>query len=230
MFLRLRMWGGFATVFFVAFILYFKRDLLHFDFWDYFWNRAFIGQMAGMYEQFNLKIQDIGYVSHAIPFANFLGETSNFHKDLMLITENRTDPRTIGIKITLFPAEAYAFFGWLGVIVAPAYLAFMYCVNYLVISQVFRFFLVPDRGAAKAVCRIFLCRLLRADGRVGRDVHVQEPDPDPADPVSGGAGDGDPRDMGVARGRGRVPDGAPARPGIRRSRSPLPRRWPRRYR
>ena len=151
--LRLSMWGAFAITFFVAFIFFFKRDLLHFDFWDYFWNRAFIGQMAGMYEQFNLYLQDIEYVSHAIPFANFFGETSNFHKDLMLITENRIDPRSIGIKITLFPAEAYAFFGWIGVIVAPAYLALQYCLNYLVISQFFKVFLfrageLPKRLAA----------------------------------------------------------------------------------
>ncbi len=131
----------FATFYFLVTTFFAGAD---FVFWDYFWNRAFIGQMAGVYEQFNLFLHDPAYLWHSVPFASFFVEYPNFHKDLMLVSEDLVDPTRIGIKVTFFAAEAYGMFGWAGVIFAPFSLSLQFVASFLLLN----FFV--DRSLLKA--------------------------------------------------------------------------------
>lgn len=99
-------------------------------FFNYFSQRVFVAQMIGVYEQFNLLIQDSMYIWHGVPFASSFMEFPVFHKDLMLISEDRVDASAIGIKNTLFIAEAYAMGGLYLLVFSPFWMAFVYSVNY----------------------------------------------------------------------------------------------------
>lgn len=105
-------------------------------FLDYFYQRVFIAQMIGVYEEFNLWIHNIEYIWHGVPFASSFVDYSIFHKDLMMISEDRTDPSTIGIKNTLFIAEAYAMGGWLLVLVSPIWIALNMTLTYIFIVYI----------------------------------------------------------------------------------------------
>lgn len=124
-------------------------------FWDYFWNRAFVGQMAGIYEQFNLFLYDTAFSWHGVPFASLFIDYPNFHKELMLVSENRIDPNRIGIKVTFFAAEAYAMFKWLGVIFAPMMMAIQFVISFLVLKKFLNFFVFRSDELAKYVTSFF---------------------------------------------------------------------------
>ncbi|MEL6991884.1 MAG: hypothetical protein AAGL92_09935 [Pseudomonadota bacterium] len=124
-------------------------------FWDYFWNRVFVGQMAGVYEQFNLWIYDPAFAWHSVPFASFFVDYPNFHKELMLTSENRVDPDSIGIKVTFFAAEAYGMFGWLGVIFAPLLMALQYIFTFLILNAVIRRTILRAPELSKYVTAFF---------------------------------------------------------------------------
>ncbi len=99
-------------------------------FFDYFSQRVFVAQIIGVYEQFNLLIRDSNYFWHGVPFASFFIDFPVFHKDLMLISENRLDPSGIGIKNTLFIAEAYGMGGLSLLILSPVWMAITFLLNY----------------------------------------------------------------------------------------------------
>lgn len=81
-------------------------------------NRLGIGQMAGVYETFSLDYIPRGaYYWSMIPMSSFFADYRDyhvdFHKVLMMITEG-FDYTDMGVKNTLFIAEAYAIGGtWL---------------------------------------------------------------------------------------------------------------------
>lgn len=110
----------------------------NFNFGQYLFNRVFIAQMAGMYEQWNLDLRSTVYAYHFVPFASLFIDYPVFHKDLMMISENRIDVNSIGIKNTFYLAEAYAAFGNLGLIFAPIIMGFSMVVNYLILSKFFQ--------------------------------------------------------------------------------------------
>ncbi len=124
-------------ILYIAVYITYIRSNDQFDFFTYAFNRIVIGQMAGMYEQWNLWIRNGDYLYHSIPFASFFVDYPIFHKDLMLVSEGRIDPNSIGIKNTFFLAEAYAVFGTPGVILMPIILAFAFVLNFLIIKTFF---------------------------------------------------------------------------------------------
>ncbi|MFK7875689.1 MAG: hypothetical protein AB8B71_07885 [Paracoccaceae bacterium] len=124
-------------------------------FWDYFWNRAFIGQMAGMYEQFNLFLFDPSFSWHSVPFASLLIDYPSFHKELMLVSENLVDPDRIGIKVTFFSAEAYGMFGWSGVVIAPFLLAIQFVMTFLLLNAAIDRLILRNRELSKYVTSFF---------------------------------------------------------------------------
>ncbi len=99
-------------------------------FLDYFYQRVFVAQMIGVYEQFNLFIQNPDYILHGVPFASTFIDFPIFHKDLMLISEDRLEASSIGIKNTLFIAEAYGMGGILLLILSPFWIAFCFALNF----------------------------------------------------------------------------------------------------
>lgn len=100
-------------------------------FLDYFCQRVFVAQMIGVYEQFNLWLHNSLYIFHGVPFASFFTDFPQFHKDLMLISEDRIDPNSIGIKNTLFIAEAYAMGGWPLLTASPFIMALNLSISYV---------------------------------------------------------------------------------------------------
>ena len=121
----------------------------------YFVNRIFIAQLAGVYEQFNLHIQNIEYIFHAIPFLNLFTDYPVFHKDLMMISEGRTDLSSIGIKNTLFIAESYAIGGYGMLIFSTVTMAFNYVVAYLWFFYIFKIFVFSNAFFTKKVVPLF---------------------------------------------------------------------------
>lgn len=119
----------------IFFLFYFvKLQYQHYNFElfvDYFYNRVGVGFVAGYYEQFSLKLNDLNYFWHSVPFSNQFQTNPNFHKDLMMISENRSDPNTIGIKNTFFLAEAYAIGGAFLFIISPVIYAFNYLMSFV---------------------------------------------------------------------------------------------------
>jgi hypothetical protein len=99
-------------------------------FLDYFYQRVFVAQIIGVYEQFNLFLQNPRYFYHGVPFASSFLDFPVFHKDLMLISEDRSDAASIGIKNTLFIAEAYGMGGSLLLLLSPFWMAFSFAINY----------------------------------------------------------------------------------------------------
>ncbi len=99
-------------------------------FFNYFSQRVFVAQMIGTYEQFNLFIHDLKYIWHGVPFASSFIDFPIFHKDLMLISEDRIDPSSIGIKNTLFISEAYGMGGWFLLFLSPFWIAVTFSLNY----------------------------------------------------------------------------------------------------
>jgi len=102
-----------------------------FLFADYFYQRVFVAQMIGVYEQYNVFLQDYNYIFHGVPFASYFIDYPQFHKDLMLVTEDRTNPDNIGIKNTLFIAEAYGMGGVVLMVISPVIMALNFSLSYV---------------------------------------------------------------------------------------------------
>ena len=100
-------------------------------FLDYFTQRMFVAQTIGVYEEFNLFLNNYSYIWHGVPFASSFIDFPVFHKDLMLISEDRINPSTIGIKNTFFIAEAYGMGGWLLLALSPVWMAINYALTYI---------------------------------------------------------------------------------------------------
>lgn len=107
------------------------------DFWWYFSQRVFVAQLIGVYEQFSINIRDVNYALHSVPFLSYFMDYSIFSKDLLLISEDRIDPSTIGVKNSFFIAESYAIGGWSFIL--PSII--IYSVNFM-LSYLFVLFLL----------------------------------------------------------------------------------------
>lgn len=75
------------------------------SFWSFFWQRIFVAQLIGTYEQFSIFLSNPSYMFNGVPFLSFFNEVPNFNKDLLMITEDRLDPSSIGVKNTFIIAE-----------------------------------------------------------------------------------------------------------------------------
>lgn len=124
-------------------------------FLDYLWNRLFIGQMAGYFEQWNLLLWREDYILHAIPFASLFQDYPVFHKDLMLISEGRLEGSQIGIKITFYMAEAYAMLGWAGFVLSPFIMAVQFMVTFLIFAAVLRKLVYGNPALARFTAAYF---------------------------------------------------------------------------
>lgn len=125
-------------------------------FLDYFSQRVFVAQIIGVYEQFSIFLQDDLYFLHGVPFASFFIDYPIFQKDLMMVTEDRGDPSTIGIKNTFFIAEAYAMGGvWL-LMLSPIIMGVNFSISFVVIYKVFNFLFPNNDYINKLVCSVFL--------------------------------------------------------------------------
>lgn len=103
------------------------------DFWLYFSQRVFVAQLIGAYEQFSLNIRNFDYVFHSVPFLSFFMDYPIFSKDLLLISEDRIDPFSIGVKNSFFIAESYAIGGWYFILPSIIIFAVNYMISYLIV-------------------------------------------------------------------------------------------------
>lgn len=133
-------------------------------FLDYFYQRVFVAQMIGIYEQFSLNIHNVRYFLHSIPFASFFVDVPVFHKDLMMISEGRMDPSSIGIKNTYFVAEAYAMGGWLFILSAVFIYATNFSLSYIIVLFAFNRILVRNLHFNKIIVSIFLFSYIGVTG------------------------------------------------------------------
>lgn len=125
-------------------------------FMNYFSQRVFVAQMIGTYEQFNLLLQDPQYIFHGIPFASSFADFPVFQKDLMLISEDRSDAGSIGIKNTLFIAEAYSMGGVLLLMLSPLWMALVFALNFKLMLYIINRFIFKNYEYAKRVVAISL--------------------------------------------------------------------------
>jgi hypothetical protein len=166
-FLRISfVWGAVGVVAIVGISLLVYGQQEGFSLGGFLFKRLLIGQMAGIYEQFSLYIYDPTYAWHAIPFASLLTEYPIFHKDLMLISEGISDPASIGVKVTHFPAEAYAIAGWIGVALAPFILALSFLLNYFLMLFFLSKFLITNRNYAIMITSLLMSFFLVTTGGV----------------------------------------------------------------
>lgn len=114
------------------------------DFLIYFINRLGVGQIAGTYEQFNLKLYDSKYIYHSIPFASLFFEYPVFQKDLMIISESVYDPSSTGIKNSLFISEASSF-GVLFLVISPFIVGFNTAISIALIAIFLSKMYINDR-------------------------------------------------------------------------------------
>ena len=122
------------------------------DYILYFINRIGVGQISGVYEQFNLFLYDPEYIYHAIPFANFFLEYTPFQKDLMIISEDVKNAASTGVKNSLFLSEAMGIGGWWLAIASPFIVAINYVLSYIVISKLINSMLLHDRYLCSKIC------------------------------------------------------------------------------
>ncbi|WP_417365320.1 hypothetical protein [Flavobacterium beibuense] len=150
----------FVFIFFIFYITYrvvlFQYpDLVDFSlFFNYFSQRVFVAQMIGVYEQFNLFIHDVRYTWHGIPFASSFVDYPIFHKDLMLVSEDRYDATTIGIKNTLFIAEAYGMGGLVLLVLSPFWIAISFALNYRCMLYIYNKYIFKNLEFSKRITAI----------------------------------------------------------------------------
>ncbi len=125
-------------------------------FLDYFTQRVFVAQIIGVYEQFNLFLQDDLYLLHGVPFASFFIDYPIFHKDLMMVTEDRVDPSTIGIKNTFFIAEAYGMGGWPLLLVSPIIFGVNFSISFILFFKVLNQFFPHNNYTNKLISSVFI--------------------------------------------------------------------------
>jgi hypothetical protein len=140
----------FALIFIVGIsILYvvvsFQIPNLNFvNFWIYLYNRLGIGQMEGVYETFSLdEIPEGRYYLHMIPFASLFTHYTNFQKILMMVTEGY-DYASMGVKNSLFIAEAYAIGGWGLTLISPIIVGITYGLGLFVFFKGLKFLFGDD--------------------------------------------------------------------------------------
>jgi hypothetical protein len=134
-----------------------------FDFAVYLVNRLGVGQMAGVYEQFNLKIENSAYILHSVPFAGFFVDYPTFQKDLMLASEYVSDPSSTGVKNSLFISEAYSFGGLYFALFSPVIVGINYGISLFVVFKVVLLF-VKDVVVATRISGLFFAPYLSLTG------------------------------------------------------------------
>ena len=169
--IRISLKNFFFLFLFLVFMFYFVYIVVSLQyqnftfniFLEYFVNRIFIAQIVGVYEEYNLLLSDWSYWWHSIPFASFFTDYPIFHKDLMMVSEDRINPDSIGIKNTLFIAEAYAFGGWILVLISP----FIYVLNIIFSFLWFNFLLnviIDNQIYTKYIVGLFLFSYISLSG------------------------------------------------------------------
>lgn len=127
---------------------------------DYFFQRVFIAPVIGTYEQLDIKLFNPQYILHSIPGVSSFFEVPNFQKELMMVSESRTDPSNIGIKNTLFIAEGHAIAGKLGIIFSILLYCFNYFLSFKFILIMFsKKFLIPPEKIKPVIAIAFLSYL-----------------------------------------------------------------------
>ena len=133
-------------------------------FFKYLYQRVFVAQMIGVYEQFSLHINNIRYFLHGIPFASFFIDYPIFHKDLMMITEDRVNPSIIGIKNTFFIAEAYAIGGWFFILPSIFIYALNFSLSYMIVVVLLNKFLGLNFSFNKLITAVWLFSYINVTG------------------------------------------------------------------
>jgi hypothetical protein len=133
-------------------------------FLEYVFNRLGVGQVGGVYEEYNLKIQDWAYGWHAIPFANQFLDYPVFHRDLMIISEQVHDPTSTGVKNTLFIAEAYGIGGPVLAVLSPVILGSSFALSYCALSWYWRRLFIADRHVSSKVTSLLFVSFLSLTG------------------------------------------------------------------
>lgn len=113
------------------------------EFGRYLLNRLGAGQMAGVYETYALaeqgSIPEGAYYWHAIPFARFFVDYVDYQKMLMMVTEGYAYEE-MGVKNTLFIAEAYAIGGLPLAVASPLIVAFSTAIGLALLFKVLKWF------------------------------------------------------------------------------------------
>jgi hypothetical protein len=133
-------------------------------FFNYLLNRLGVGQIAGVYEQFNLQITNIDYIWHAVPFANFVMDYPTFHKDLMVISESVHDPTRTGVKNSLFISEAYGIGGAAMALLSPFIVGISYAVSFFCFWYAWRRFLLKNYVISMKICGLIFVSFLSLTG------------------------------------------------------------------
>lgn len=144
---------GFAFLIFLILVVYMQfPDYTAAQYGSYFFNRLGVGQISGVYEQFNLELRGDLYVFHAIPFASQFVDYIPFQKDLMVVTEDVKNANSTGVKNSLFISEALAIGGWWLAIISPFIVALNFALSYFFLSRLTLFFLISDRFILDRIC------------------------------------------------------------------------------
>jgi len=151
-----------ATLVFVVTAQFPDMDVV--GFFNFLLNRLGVGQIAGVYEQFNLKITNIDYIWHAVPFANFVMDYPTFHKDLMVISESVFDPTRTGVKNSLFISEAYGIGGAAMALLSPFIVGISYAVSFFCFWYAWRRFLLQDNVISMKTCGLIFVSFLSLTG------------------------------------------------------------------
>jgi len=122
-----------GVIFLLYYIVYFQIPDLTLDkFFSYLFFRLGVGQMAGLYETYSLFIMryplEGEFYWHAIPFSKLFVNYIDYQKFLMMITEGY-EYSEMGVKNTLFIAEAYAIGGVPLALISPIILGFTYAAG-----------------------------------------------------------------------------------------------------
>ncbi|HEX7114309.1 MAG TPA: hypothetical protein VF193_04205 [Steroidobacter sp.] len=133
-------------------------------FLEYLFNRVGVGQVGGVYEEYNLKIRDWAYGWHAVPFANQALDYPIFHRDLMIVSERVDDPTSTGVKNSLFLAEAYGIGGPVLAALSPIIVGISFALSYCVFSWYWRRLFVADRFANGKIASLLFASFLSLTG------------------------------------------------------------------
>jgi hypothetical protein len=133
-------------------------------FLEYVFNRLGVGQVGGVYEEYNLKIHNWAYGWHAIPFANQFLDYPVFQRDLMIISEQVHDPTSTGVKNTLFIAEAYGIGGPVLAVLSPFILGSSFALSFCALSWYWRRLFIADRHVCAKVTSLLFVSFLSLTG------------------------------------------------------------------
>lgn len=155
-----------TLLFFLAKIQIGNLDIL--DFFNFMILRAGLGQVGGAYEQFALKIQNLSYIWHAVPFANYITDYPIFNKDLMMLLwgRNLLSEEMTGVANSLFIGEAYAIGGYILLWLSPVIVAFNFCIAALFLNSFLRKAFKYSSGGSKMIIQLLLPSLFVITGDI----------------------------------------------------------------